>query len=519
MWTAEICEPTTDKAAVIAIPFLVPESNCKLSQTDWLDLTYGRVVYSSQQKVDRAETQWYLKVHPCHCQDLCFFNDCDKNDFYNYTFGMDIHTHVVPHNDANCILSWPKLCTKNVTGLHTYFCNNPTFMAVFAIFTSHFQQVLAIYPQRVIPVQRSNETLYTYHIIHSRHHKAMLRGFTIQNPSYDSANVTLVPSMTATGLTNMTKVILLNMENSIDLKCFDVLWIEPVVGASPVHPLNLSGSIVYSTIPLNVFTNLASLTDSIHKNNFSYHSQLVHQMPERAQWGKTFIVSAKHFEIVPEKIKPYLEYEISIISYAANNRVLLKTGQYSQSILKFNLSNNQYESILKYTHSEMSQLSHFMQLKATHPILVVLETYTNRSCKQAIHYSILVQPVEWYANKQMVTLIHPMPNASYHYLINIVAPSKDGNPANIMITENDDDCQWSPIATKYSVQEDKSGDYNLFTYTTRISNSTTQQTDLRLQHSNSCIKIGVTIYGYSEGELEYAYSNGYTFSKSQYFRQ
>lgn len=283
----------------------------------------------------------------------------------------------------------------------------------------------------------------------------------------------------------------------------------------PAGSASLSGTVLSSSTPLNVFTNSVVLNDSDTVRDFEYNSQLVHQMPERRNWGRHFIINPQCSEVLPEGLRSCLVYEVTIVSYTSRNRILLQSGSSRSTVLgapTVVAPGGHYEYKLYYTQAQMISKT-YLEITSTAPIVVLSEAYTSTkfaSClNHSLSFSILVQPVEWHANKQSIILVHPNQNITYHYLISIVVPSKNGDTTADGIIESEPGhyCRGSPVSS--ALPYPAGDNYTLLVYTKSVVNSSATQSTLLLRHADSNTRIGATVYAYSE-HLHYSYSNGYT---------
>lgn len=420
-------------------------------------------------------------------------------------------------NVRNCT-SWFTLCDKKVTGLNFQILDDPTITAIYVSLTPSFSRLLAVYPLPTA-LPRNSDGPYVYHILHGRQQKRMLKGFTIQNPYDTDTNISTILSNSARGFSNSSgHELIVPIGSRLSLKCKEVLWAEPASNDTNFSSRSLSGTVLSSTTPLSVFTNLAVTHESVG-GGFSYDSQLVHQMPERRKWGRNFAIDARHSEILPKDIRSCLMHEVTVVSYMRNATISLESSFSSREIdlessaLATATSEEHHEYRMTYTSAEMLQRV-YLKIHSAFPISVLSETFTSStlssSCHDSVFYSVLTQPVEWYANKQIIILAHPLTNTTYHYRISVALPNNKSDPADVFESESGDYCHGVSIKN-YGVQEVEAvGDdaYALLIYERSVTNSKANQTKLVLLHTDPHTHIGVTVYAYSES-LVYSYSNGY----------
>ncbi len=443
------------------------------------------------------------------CHDPCKF-DCPRGNitYYKSSFNPYI-TEWDLDRDRNNFHEY-KVPGINYSLLNSKYHHSGIYTQV----TPTSQTSLALYPSLEILSQPNQKDSYTYHIFHGTLQRAgVAKGFTLQT-LYANLNATISMNLTdrAVGFRNpYRKNDIQSVGDTITFHCTQMLWVEPDLEHSHHHQ-DLSGTIITSDIPINVFTNtLLSTTPE-------YNTTLVHQMPERRYWGRTFVIDTNHSRIIPGDIEQHIVNKITIVSYELNNSVLVKTSSSTERVNIINSTQfeDQYEYSREYDRAELDTLP-YIKLQSDYPILVMLETYTALAAPSntPIYYSILVQPVEWYANKQSLVLVHPLQDAQYdtYYHISVIVASKnDTNPNSIVMSEPGKYCDGLPIGNYSDLKISQVGEsMTLLTYemsSTEI-HSTRNQTEFLIHHSNPTIHIGVTIYAYSE-KLQYAYSNGYT---------
>ena len=494
-----------DTGTVIAVPMIAQRYNyCDtMYYSDHSSLDYGIVISSQKQYEDRiTPTMQMLGSHGSQCNRCaCPAGITTEAIHYREMILLDLTNECYNQSGYCQEFSLQKQCGKrSIIGMHILFYGNPTFTAIVIAITSLFQQSLAIYPN-IVPIA-SKKQVYIYYIIHSRH-STMTKGITLQNPSLETdANISMKLTNSAFGLKNgnMSKIYLASHHSMINFLCGEVLWIEPI--ESNQESKNLSGTVVYSTSPINVFTNLLRSD----KDDIIY-SQIAHQMPEKERWGRIFILDMIHNKLIPEEIKSHLIYEITVISYIPNSTVTMKFDQ----VINFAIRKSNFHYLWRgmYNQTQMMNLSH-IEINSISPLLVIFETYTTTvTSNNSVHYSVLAQPVEWYANKQTVLLAHPIQHIIYQYHISIFVPTNDSNLADILESDGGLCNQGLPISNYNVLRNNTSFNYTMLSYKRFFINSTNNQTQLLLYHSNPHVQIGVTVYAYSE-TLHYSYSNGYT---------
>lgn len=489
--------------------------------------TKSIVTLSQSRKQDmRTATQLYLRPNRC--------KECDKCKFVMLT--PVISDYLYQENfehSQDTRKSWYTLCEQKIFGLNFRIIDDPTISAVYVSLAPGFQRVLAVYPH---PTPRLNSTTtstaHVYHIVHGRRGGSSFGGLVIQNPYNTSSDVTVQLTGRAKGWKNLKELV--EIGENLSMGCWEVLWIEPelvnVTIAGKKFP-DLSGTVVSSDTPLSVFTNSVTTGFKNKTLEFDYDSMLRQQMPERARWGTAFFVDGTHSEILPEGIKNCLEYEITIVSYVSDNKITVEDSTGPPTLLTTPtrvVSEEHFEYTLNYNQAQMVTRGG-MEIRSTHPILVLSTTYSSphfTSCSDTYEVSSLVQPREWYANKQLVVLVHPEKSrpTTYNYHVGIVVPANASNLSDILESKTGGYCNSRSLeemereGKARQVRTHPVGDgreYTLITYEMSVSsmvNADQILTKHLLRHSDPHIRMGVTVYAYSE-HSHYSYSNGYLLGK------
>ena len=405
-------------------------------------------------------------------------------------------------------------CKNNVFGTNFFFQGNPT-ISVIAFFAGlAFNQSFAMYPvcKDDMSCTSSVRVEYYYYVlfgpVYGSENTPLLDGITIQ--MHQKTEITIQLSGAAQALNNTVEEPI-NQQFSIKDQgnTYSTLWIEPKVSTCDnLNPRSLEGTIIMSNKPISVFTNKARCSGTVE---FSYESQVVHQMPEVNDWGKTFIIDTQQIHMLPESMRNDVEYEL-LIRAAQNgttvNITYYQFGQPPQIARDVLVTSNVY----RVAHSVSSILgtSH-VAIKASDPILVL---YTIYSQYANVHHSVLLQPVEWFSNKQIIVLQHPTNDEVYWYHISVVVPEEHYNPMDIQITEGKDLCQSIPVLNykAFVSSTEVSFGYIVFYIELNITGGTDNMTQLLIWHRNTDVRIGATVFAYA-GDLQYAYSNGYTLGK------
>ena len=488
------------------------------------DFLSGMVV-ASQNYNPFVLSRMYL--HSPGCEDPVDCSSCLlrilQPEIEQFTYTTDFHA-CRDYVDEECI-SWLKMCKERVYGIN-FQIDDPTFSSIAFAFSPNFSQCFAAYPLPLHEEEEEEEESapYVYHILHGSQREAMLSGFSIQNPYDIESAVSL--RLTGPALGWMNGEALVRVKDKLSVKCREVLWVEPDHEDSLLPPV-LSGTVLTSSTPLNVFTNLAMLENLDPFWEFGFDSQVIHQMPERRRWGKQFLVSPLWSDVLlPKDIQSCLLYKITIVSYVAENRIQWRSGLSSQSLeLKVpavSLSDEHFEFTLTYNRTQMER-EVYLELTSSSPVMVLSEAFTSKElsstcAEHSFHYSTLVQPVEWHANKQIVLLVHPKPNTTYTYHISVTVPREKANPKDIIESEPGQYCNGLPLSHHDSDVHSLGDSHTLVTYTKSVRNVASrrgQPTRLLLRHSDPNIHIGVTVYAYSNDGLHYSYSNGYTLGTQQ----
>lgn len=517
----------SDNGSIITVPLLFdPEDSCS-SDDDGTSL-FGFTLVPQNHKTFTAEVFFYNNTAPSRCYS---FSSISWEKIDHYLYGR------VNFNSNRSNTSWQELCEKNMFGIAFKLLDNPGFAAVAVLLTQQFQISLVLYPTPTTTTRSSTTRNYTYYIVHGRHYSEvmLIGGFTIQNP-YDktSTSVTMNLTNTVIGWKDGSELVTLNATTSIELRCKEVIWAEPGPDTDDSPSLSLTGSVLVSATPINVFTNVVRAgTTQTHRNDtgndtdtlFNYNSQVLHQMPEKMRWGKTFVIDLRYSKMFPDNVTRScsLLYEVLMVSHASDNLITLKNNLLPQGMElrapERSLQRDYHEYRISYSQAAKTSQLTYLEIVSDSPIFVLLETYTtiNDSCLVSLYYSTVVQPVEWFANKQISVLVHPLPQDVYSYHVTVVVSDSDveneaGHPGDSIIeSEEEDYCKGSPITKLHKIEtlRGNGSHQTLLAYNVQIEHPTSNVTRVLLRHSNPLRHIGVTVYAYSQS-LQSSYSNGYS---------
>lgn len=402
-------------------------------------------------------------------------------------------------------------CKNKVFGANFLFMGNPTFSVVAFFAGLTFNQSLAIYPlcKDTMKCMSPRKEQYHYHVLfgagYNTDNCTFLDGLTIQ--MHQATDISLQLSGKVHVLNNTVEQLQVNEHVLKDQNHnrYTTLWIEPkVLSCERVNLRNIEGTKIVSNKPITVFTNRAKCSPQ-----FSYDSQVVHQMPEVNDWGKTFIIDMQQHRILPESVRNYLEYEIAI--QTAHNDTTIYTTYYPLGH-PGHVSTTAMDTIgvhritLRHVHSHV-------HIAATSPVLVLYSIRSRHGTKPHIYLSVLQQPVEWHSNKQTIVLQNPTHGEVHHYHISIVIAKEHYNPKDIYISEDKHICQSIPLSDYSGLtgNTNEGNGYIVFYMEPTIAGGD-GKTQLLLWHRNSKVYLGVTVFAYAH-DLQYAYSNGYTLGK------
>ena len=407
-------------------------------------------------------------------------------------------------------------CKNYVFGANFLFQGNPTFSVVAFFAGLTFNQSFAMYPTCTddMMCKATSRAHYHYYIlfgpVYGKDNSVLLDGVTIQ--MHQKTEITLQLSGEALALNNTKEESQFMPKNNSNV--YTTLWIEPKVSlCERVIPRSLEGTTIVSNKPITVFTNRAKCNTS---NQFSYDSQVVHQMPEVNEWGKTFIIDAKQINIMPQSVRNNLEYEIAIRASQNGTTVNTTYYQFNQQP-HFNTTALMKGNVHRTVRSmdSMFSVSH-ISIVANSPVLVLYSIYSQDEItpNNVIYYSVLLQPVEWFSNKQIIALQHPTHDEVYQYHISVVVPEVHYNPKDIHIAKGKDLCR-SVSLLEYKGfigSTDQSNGYVVVYMELSMTGGMDNETQLLLWHRNPGAHMGVTVFAYAS-DLQYAYSNGYTVGK------
>ena len=518
-----------DTPITLAIPLLFQYGNCSSLCTPDYITEYGFHLSSQQYNVNNPGS---VETHAISsaCSLLPSPQATDGPNIIKDSHSYDYH--LAMDSSGRIIMNLCYLCENKVFGIH-FNIDNPTFSMIVFLFGHEFNQSFAALPLPSV-ANNSLTTLYHYDVLFgtmSPHTNVegssiILEGITIQT-IYDNTNITIEISSDVVAVRNAKHRIQVNKNRTkhfLSKFCAqEVLWMEPMVSQCITDggaKRTLSGTRITSNKPIMVFTNKAKCNNS---RDFSYKAQLVHQMPERKEWGTRFILDTQQVRILPKD--SIWMYNISVLISHHGTHVSITYHYFDNQKTAY------VEQLHAYTDGEIlhsaysntileTGVSH-IDIHATNPVLVTYDFYTvTKENNNQLSYSILLQPIEWYNNIQTVVLSHPNPNLEYKYHISVVVPKNMYDPKNILISKGAEFCETAILHeyNEFSGQTYASDDYivlYLEPTNLEVNLNNLNETQLLVRHSNSKVALGVTVFAYSQG-LHYGYSNGYSFSKSHF---
>lgn len=420
-------------------------------------------------------------------------------------------------NDARycsemCSLTYS--CENRVFGASLLFQGNPSLSAVAFFAGLSFNQSLAMYPvcKDSMKCASTPRTQYHYYILfgapYRRTNLTYLGGFTIQ--MHQETEIILKLSGEAHALNNTViqpfdkHVIRADQDNT-----YTTLWVEPKVSSceTETHSRSLEGTEIISSKPISLFTNRANCDIE-----FTYDSQVIHQIPEVRQWGKAFIIDTLQIQLLPESVRNKIEFEIAIRT--AETSAVINTTYYPFNQQHYvNTRTLTKNSVYRIVHSVNSLPVSHVSIMASSPVLIIYSVRSLGGAPLHVHYSVLVQPIEWFSNKQTIVLQHPTFGEVYNYRISVVVAKEHYSPKDILIADSKDLCQSIPL-TDYkgftgNTNESQGHTYVIFYMEMRTTGGNDSEKQLLLWHRNPRVHLGVTVFSYAN-DLQYAYSNGYS---------
>ena len=491
----------------LAIPMLYPYRDCNSSALGSFDYK----LFISESRKEITTFDGYTTSAPNSYQIM-------YQDTFSYTYYWSFF------NSQDARNSPEYQCDNSVFGLYILFLYNPTISLVATFSTPTFFQVFAALPLPLVTFIADETALvqqYDYIVMFQSHGDPFLDGLAIsvvqENTTFDINTIT---DLIALRNAKEEHVILKNgtsVERFSNLHLFEVLWLEPMTNNCTPTSHTLKKTKITSNKPLAVFTTKVKCNDT---GEFSYDSQLVHQMPPVSKWGMNFILDMQQANIIPPSHKQNLHYKLTILpssNYTTNVTIdyyYLDHQLHPNSLHTEKYSTSSDEELrIPVTQPLISDsLSHF-HIHTSDPILTMYEIYSLAGGN--ISYSILLQPVEWFSRQQTIILSHPQPSSEYRFHVGMVTPKIHFDPRLIYVKNVHQSSPPEPLSTyrSYDGKVFYTTDYVVLYLEITVYNESSNETHLLLQHSNPSGVLGATVYSYAEGGMDYAYSNGYILGK------
>lgn len=372
------------------------------------------------------------------------------------------------------------------------------------LFGSHFNHSLAIYPVPFRSAEKENK-LYTYRVLFGAPRYGKLDGIVIE-VIYRGTNVTIHNGRGAIALRNGRE--LHEIQNStfeLTDQCeTSILWIEPkpVTVSNCTATVSLQQVVIESSQPLKVFTQQAQCNSN--PGEFSYISQLVHEMPPPNKWGQHFILDIQQARILPAEIKNILKYDISFLASQQNTSIKVIYYKKGGDVdIEQYTANNDSLRIQK-TATQVEGLTH-IDISATGPILSLYTVHGQGP--EALYLSTVIQPVNWFANIQTLALSRANGSTQLdcNYHVSVVVPIDSSNSHDIFISNADKFNNNTSLSSQKRLKSFKSGDFELFSYSPILISDVDT---FLVWHRDPTVAIGVTVFAYCP-QKHFAYSNGY----------
>ena len=491
-----------ENRTLLAIPFLFPwKSRCSQRYPPG-DTHQYRFFFTSQISYAPTFSEIFTSYKLPSNDKFC---DRHPQVLFRFTFSPESYFYerhfLTQDKPCDNLFTMCYQCNNNVQTLVANFSNNPTFSMIAHLFGSNFNHSLAIYPVPPNPPDEDNK-LYMYKVLFGPPRHSKLDGIVIE-AIYSQTNFTVYNGRGATAVRNGHEHYELNdgTFKLVDQCKTSILWIEP----KPVNncqdtAVSLQHVVIESNKPLKVFTNQAKCESS---REFSFYSQLVHEMPSLDKWGRHFILDIQQARIIPEEIKNTLKYDISLLSFQQNTAI--EITYYNNAIVvdtKMLQAGNTSLRIQK-TAAQVEGLTHVL-IRATAPIMVLYTIHSQGP--EEVYLSSAVQPVSWFANIQTLAMsrVNGSRQLDCNYHVSVVVPKRNSNPRDIFISDANSFNITESFDSQEGIELLDSGDFKLFYFSPKKAETDT----FLVWHRDPMVDIGMTVFAYCP-QRHFAYSNGY----------
>ena len=404
-------------------------------------------------------------------------------------------------------------CEKLITQYYSSADQDPTVSLIASAKWPNFTLVYSLLPFPRQPDILTSQEYNYYLLFGSFRPRNCIDAFAIVAVSPDITNVTIKPTVDLVALQNGRDMINItaNSTETISMEENEVLWIE-VMTENCRSERNLSGLLVKATQNIQVFTANAQCSEP---NMFSYNSHVLHQMPPSYRWGKTYVTDLLQLNILPvtSTNSTIVSFTFLAIENMTNVTITWYRDNHQQNdpyTTSYTLTSGK-PFITTFDSNLISNDTTHVFIQGSNSILVLYELYS--SVENKMYFSVLLQPVEWFSNQQSAVLIKPLQQATeLQYHITLVVPTKFYDPHNILITDIFESNQSLDRYDHFNPEHVyTAGDF--FVIYMEINSTVTEDNQVLIRHSDSCAKLGVSVYSYATDTTGYAYSNGYVLSK------
>ena len=423
--------------------------------------------------------------------------------------------------DTQTVKESNQVCTESdsITAVTSYIADDPTVMSIVSHKVQERVDVYSSLPISEVKAETPDSFMYEYTVVHGKSRSGTVSAVAITiPPSNDCTYMTITPSVDvlvyrARDRDEFVNTTLAN--TTIKVNCllqFEVVWIEPRINNCEKDKPKLQGTVIRSTVDVAISIGEAECNVTKGDRGFGYVGNLIHALPPKNRWGKTFVTDFSHLQNHLSEERPEVLFHVTVGNSKEATIVFIryKPGE----VKPIHSTEYKLESDEPTTIKLEEDMHTHITIQSSSPALIVYEVYSKVS--GGSYYSTLLQPVEWFTWQQSLLLSHTLvPQVGIYYITLVIkANSEHYNITKIQI-ENASDQQLIPLLDYTPFRTGNIGSYPIgnsgYTIVTIAVNSEELGSNdmyVVVKSMDYCTKLGASVMYHGE-KSSYAHTNAY----------
>lgn len=312
-------------------------------------------------------------------------------------------------------------------------------------------------------------------------------------------------------------------------KYFETVWVEAEVESCDSR-VTLTGTLIESSFEMAVFSvqalcnetsppntsihyddssNSTNVTtsDLSHPLPFSFILSPLRQLPPVNQWGTLHIVDLKKLSSIFVPDKRFFVVSFSILS-AAESFVTITCHGPEGAVCNANQLVGKGETWRYDLHVKSMLQAEAVTIEGNAPIIVLHEVYSQGQYEP--HHSELLQPTNWFLNKQMIPIMYSLGSHSQTFVVSLVIPNEFMTMEWIVVWDNRENTSPSKLDDYDLIKSHSYSTVKGHTLVNIVMDSRGYEgqdyvVQFAINHTDQNAKFGASIFSYGG----YSFSNGY----------